>query len=166
MEKPEMFRNTAPAAEPAPDVDVVMDPAGLVPLSVLALDLPEPPGGWPAYLASRGVPVLTDDIGRLAIARAEARQLLDEQREAEAHAREVAARQEREAVERDRAVRAALPTGLHWTDIPAGVSAAELWAAHEKDSQPKRRSVLEHALSNTGEMVFHPIGPTLDENAS
>jgi hypothetical protein len=26
-----------------------------------------------------------------------------------------------------------------------------------KDAQPKRQSVLQHALSNTGEMVFHPI---------
>jgi hypothetical protein len=133
-----------------------MDPAGLVPLSVLALDLPEPPGGWPAYLAGRGVPVLTDDIGRLAIARAEARQLLDEQREAEAHAREVAARQERQAVERDRAFRAALPTGLHWTEIPVGATAGEVWAAADRAARLKRRTPLEDALAGDG-MVYRPL---------
>ena len=154
-----MFRNTAPAAEPAPEVDVVVDPDDLIPLSVLALDLAESPvGGWVAYLAGRGVPVLADDIGRLAITRADARQLFDERREAEAHAREVAARQERQAVERDRAFRAALPPGLHWTDIPVGVSAADVWAQHEKDSRPRRRSVLEDALSHEG-TILYPITP-------
>jgi hypothetical protein len=75
----------------------------------------------------------------------------------------VAARQEREAVERDRAFRAALPTGLHWTDIPAGVSAAQLWAQSEKDSQPRRRSVLEDALSNEG-TILYSLAPEPDQS--
>jgi hypothetical protein len=150
-----MFRTTAPVAEPASDHDTAED---LVPLSVLQLDLDPPAGGWDAYLTGRGVDVVVDDIGRKAISRADARQLFDEQREAEAHAREVVERQEREAVERDRAFRAALPTGLHWTDIPAGVTAPELWAQTEKDSQPRRRSMLEEALAGEA-MTFHRIGP-------
>jgi hypothetical protein len=56
-----MFK-TAAAAEPITDV---MDPADTVPLSVLALDLDAPSaGGWHAYLASRGIAVLGDDVGR------------------------------------------------------------------------------------------------------
>jgi hypothetical protein len=141
--------------EPSHDVMAPSDP---IPLSVLALDLPEPPaGGWVAYLSGRGIEVVPDDIGRPAIARGDAKQLILEKQQAEAHAREVAARQEREAVERDRAFRAALPAGLHWTDIPVGATAADVWAAAERDSQPKRQSVLQHALANEGAMVFHPL---------
>jgi hypothetical protein len=155
-----MFRSTVTA--PAPPADVA-DPADLIPLSVLALDLPElSAGGWDAYLTGRGIEVATDRIGRSAISSADARQLILEKQEGEAHAREVAARQEREAVERDRAFRAALPTGLHWTDIPAGVSAAQLWAQSEKDSRPRRRSVLEDALSNEG-TILYSLPPTPDE---
>jgi hypothetical protein len=65
-------------------------------------------------------------------------------------------RQEQAAVERDRAFRAALPKGLHWTDIPVGVSAAEVWAQAEKDALPRRRSPLEDALAGEG-MVYRPL---------
>ena len=63
-----------------------MDPADLlVPLSVLALDLSAPSvGGWPAYLAGRGIEVVADDLGRDSITRADARRLFTERREAEA----------------------------------------------------------------------------------
>ena len=37
----------------------------LIPLSVLALDLPAPSGeGWPSFLASRGIAIVPDDLGR------------------------------------------------------------------------------------------------------
>ena len=75
-----MFRNTpADDAAPTPDVLVLTD---LIPLSVLELDV-DPPAvvGWAVYLAYRGIAIQVDDIGRQAIARADARQLLDEQRE-------------------------------------------------------------------------------------
>ena len=91
------------------------------------------------------IPLVLDDVGRRSISRADARQLFDEQRENEARKREVAARQEQQVVEADRAFRAALPTGLHWTDIPVGVSAAQVWAQAEKDARPKRRTPLEDA---------------------
>jgi hypothetical protein len=92
------------------------------------------------------------------VSRSDARQLLTERRENEARAREVAAQQERQAIERDRQFRAQLGVGIPWYEIPAGVTAAEMWAAAEKDAQPKRRSVLEEALAGEG-MTFHPIGP-------
>jgi hypothetical protein len=86
-----MFR-TAPAAEPAPDVKFSAD--DLIAISVLALDLAEPPvGGWAAYLKGRGIAVIDDGIGRPSISRDDARQLLDEKRENEARRREIAERQ-------------------------------------------------------------------------
>jgi hypothetical protein len=157
-----MFRNTVPVAEPVHD-DVMPPATEVIPLSVLQLDLGEPSTGWASHLADRDIEIVLDDLGRASVARSDARQLFDERREAEAHAREVAARQEREAVERDRAFRAALPTGLHWTDIPVGATAADLWAANEKDARPKRRTVLQDALEAGGGLVFHPIR---DEEAS
>ena len=77
-----MFRSTLTGtAPPPPDVDT-SEP--LIPVSQLTLDLPEPPAGWTAYLNAKSVEVVTDDIGRLSIARGDARQLFDERREAEA----------------------------------------------------------------------------------
>ena len=151
---------TAAAAEPITDV---MDPADTVPLSVLALDLDAPSaGGWHAYLASRGIAVLVDDVGRDSITKADARRLFDERREHEIRRREIAARQEQAALEADRALRAGLPKGLHWTDIPVGVSAAQVWAQAEKDAKRKRRTVLEDALAGEG-TVYRPLPPDDDE---
>jgi hypothetical protein len=156
-----MFNKPAPVTEPAHDN--VVDPAELIPLSVLQLEM-EPPaiGGWDVYLTGRGIPIVLDHIGRSAICSADARQLLDEKRADELRRREWAARQEQAAVERDRAFRAALPKGTHWTDIPVGVSAPEMWAQAEKDAQPKRRGVLQEALSQSS-MTFHSFAPTPDE---
>jgi hypothetical protein len=83
-----------------------MHDASPVPLSVLELDLPAPAEGWHVYLAGRGVEVTLDDIGRAAISRADARQVFDERREAEARRREKAAELERQAVVRDQQRRA------------------------------------------------------------
>jgi hypothetical protein len=55
-----MFR-TAPDIESAPEVVPCDHP---VPLSELALTIPVPTEGWPAFLAARDVDVKTDDIGR------------------------------------------------------------------------------------------------------
>jgi hypothetical protein len=78
---------TTAAAEATHDV-VVMDPPELVALSVLQLDLDAPAVGWDAYLTGRGIPIVLDHIGRSAISSVDARQLLEEKREAEARARE------------------------------------------------------------------------------
>jgi hypothetical protein len=108
-----------------------------VPLSHLGLDLDVPAIGWVFYLTGRGVSVLVDDLGRDSISRVDAKQLLDERRQAEIRRREVAERQEQQAIEADRQWREHLNPGLPWYEIPPGVSAAELWAAAEKDAKPK-----------------------------
>jgi hypothetical protein len=150
-----MFRNTIPDTEPAP-VDV-MPPAELIPLSVLSLDVDEPVGGWTAYLHGRGVEIVADRIGRSAISAADAKQLLDEQHEAETRQREVAARNEQQAIERDRQMRSRLWGGQPWYEVPHGVSAAEVWAQRERDSRPRRESVLDHALSREEGLTYHPL---------
>ena len=148
-----MFR-TAPVVEPAPDVMVPPEPP--VPLSHLELDLPAPVAGWPAFLAARGVEVTLDDIGRMSISRDDARLLIAEQREAEVRRREKAAEFERQAVEQDQQRRAQVWGGIPADLIPVGVSAAQAMVAAEKDARPRRRSVLEDSLSNSG-TVSHPI---------
>jgi hypothetical protein len=149
---------TKPDIEPAHQ-DV--DPADLIPISVVQLDLDAPGEGWPAYLAARHIEITLDDIGMMSISRDAARQLFTEHRENLVRAREVAARREQQAIEADQRFRAQLPSGLHWTEIPVGVTAGEVWAQAEKDSRPRRRSVLEDALSNQG-TVLHSLGPTPD----
>jgi hypothetical protein len=79
-----MFTKTAPVAEPTPVEVGTAVPTELIPLSYVALDHPEPGGGWDAYLTVRNIPVLTDDLGRASISRADAKQLFIERRENEA----------------------------------------------------------------------------------
>jgi hypothetical protein len=116
------------------DVDVIEHPADPIPLSVLALDLGEPPTGWASHLADRDIAVVIDDVGRRAVSRSDARALVTESHENELRLREVGERQEQAAVEADRVRRAALPKGLPWYELPDGVSAAQMWAAAEKDA--------------------------------
>jgi hypothetical protein len=150
-----MFTKTAPVAEPTPVEVGTAVPTELIPLSYVALDHPEPGGGWDAYLTVRNIPVLTDDLGRASISRADAKQLFIERRENEARAREVAAEAERRAVEQDRVRRAQIWKGVPADAIPVGVSAGDAMAQAAKDSQPKRKSLLEDAFA--GESVFHPF---------
>jgi hypothetical protein len=133
----------------------------LIPVSNLALDLDEPAGGWVAYLKGRGIEVMTDDIGRPSIARADARQLLDEQREAEARKRAKLAENERRAIEDDRLRRAQIWRGVPVEALPVGVSAGDAMAAAARESLPKRQSQLEEALSGES-MVYHRL-PTSEE---
>jgi hypothetical protein len=157
-----MFNKTpAPAIEPAPAVEV--DPVDLIPLSVLALDLSAPVNGWSPFLTVRNIAIVSDDVGRDSITRADARTLIAEKRENEARAQEVARRQEQQAIEADRVRRASIWGGLPWHALPHGVSAAEAWAQAEKDAQPRRRSVLEDALSNEGSVIYS-LGPESDES--
>jgi hypothetical protein len=147
-----------------------VDPAELIPVSHLALDLPVPAESWSVYLHGRNIPVVVDDIGRDAISRDAARQLFTEHRENQVRAREVAARQEQQAIEQeqqaieqDQRFRARLYRGQPWHAFPPGVTAGEAWAQAEKDSRPRRRSVLEDALTNQG-TVFHPVRHDADES--
>jgi hypothetical protein len=94
--------------------DFVKVPSGEpIPLSVLALDLDGAPiSGWTVWLAERGIAVAFDDIGRPAISRADAKRLLDAQRQDEIRKQDQAARLEQQAVEADRAWRATLNKGI------------------------------------------------------
>jgi hypothetical protein len=152
-----MFSKPAPPViEPAPDVRALSE--DLIPLSHLALDLVEPPAGWSAFLADRHIAIAVDDVGRLAVSRDNARTLLSEQREHEAHVREMAAEQERQAIEQDQRFRASLGVGVPAHLIPAGMTYAEMVASAELDSQTyrPRASMVEDLLDNGG-MTFHPI---------
>jgi len=134
-------------------------PAGEpIPLSILELDLPLPVEGWPAFLAARGVEIVLDDIGRAAVSRTDARRLLEEKREHESRAREMAARNERQAIERDRAWRASLPRGAAWYDVPAGVHPATAMLQRAKDAQPRRTpSQVEWLFGEAHTMVYNEL---------
>jgi hypothetical protein len=131
----------------------------LIPLSHLALDL-EPPaiGGWHHYLAECNIKIIDDDLGRPSVSRSDARRLLTQKREAEARAREVAAANERQAVEADRQWRAGLPRGAAWWEVPDGVHPATAMLQQAKDAEPRRRSVLEDALAG-GETTMYILDP-------
>jgi hypothetical protein len=125
----------------------------------------DPGGGddWSAYLAERDVPVLTDAVGRDSVLSSDARALLADYRERQAVEWEAAARRherlEREAEERDRERRAQIWKGVPASSFPADASAASVMVAAIRESQPKRQSVLQEALSNSGEITFHSLAP-------
>ena len=125
----------------------------LIPLSVLQLGPDPPTAGWPAYLGSRGVSIVEDDLGRPAIARADARQLFVERRESEVRRCEVAARNDAQ-VEAQRL--ASVRPGIPWWEIPEGVTPGEAMTAGDKMTGPRRRTPLEDALSGNG-TTFHPL---------
>jgi hypothetical protein len=145
---------TAAAVEMTRDVTVSDK---LIPLSVLALDLPRPPEGWADFLGRRAIAFVPDDLGRDCVRRGDARRLLDEQRENQLRLAKLRQLAEQEAVEADRVRRASIWKGLPAEQLPVGVapSAAMLQAA--KDARPKRRTPLEEALSNSGTLTYHPI---------
>jgi hypothetical protein len=132
----------------------------LIPLSVLALDLPEPADGWTVELARRGVEVVPDSIGRPSISRDAARDLLTERREQEEAAAHRRMEIEERLVEKDRQFRAALPRGVPAGLVPEGLSAAELLMLSDPMRPPRRETMVEHALSNPGgALIYHPIRP-------
>jgi hypothetical protein len=158
-----MFRNRGAAEVASIDAPTQAEAADLVPLSVLALDLDVPATGWRAYLASRGVEVVTDDLTRPAIARSDARRLFDEHREMEVRRREVMERIEAAAEEKDRVFRAQLWQGVPADLMPPGVAPAAVMLQASRDAQPKRMSPLQEALSNSSELVYHSLPSTPDE---
>jgi hypothetical protein len=154
-----MFRTVQPDTErPA---HVTNDE--LVVLSHLQLDLPAPADGWTVFLAGRGIEVLTDDIGRLSVSRSDAKRLFDERRELEARRAEFIARADAAAIEFDRARRRELFSGIPADRIPVGARPAEAMLAAARDAQPRRQSVLQHALSNEDALEFHPYAE-MDES--
>jgi hypothetical protein len=137
----------------------------LIPLSVLQLDLPVPGDGWTVFLAGRNIEVLLDDLGRESIARSDARQLLAEQRAYEARRAELLAAADRQAEEFDRQRRAQIWKGVSADMLPVGVSAGDAMLAAARDTQPKRRSLMEETLSNSPEMSYHAFTPNPDEES-
>ena len=145
-----------------------MAPAGAtppdepIPLSHLELDLPVPTIGWLAYLGNVGIEILTDDVGRPAISRTDARMLIAEHHDNEVRKAELRAAAEKRAIEQDQAFRASLGHGVK---VPDGMSYAEAARAAELDSQtyrPGRRSLVEDLLDNSG-ITYHPIAPTSED---
>jgi len=154
-----MFSKPAAPVEPAP---AVMRDVSPVPLSVLELDLSAPPLGWNFYLAGRGVEITLDDIGRAAISRADARQLLDEHREAEARNREVMERREQQFIQQDQLRRASLPSGIPAGMVPDGMTGAEtmILAGEKRRPRSVHEQLLEKELSHTEpELIYQSFGP-------
>ena len=159
-----MFRST-PVIEHTesntPRAVAQVDPADLIPLSVLQLDLPAPGGGWNAYLSNRHIEIVTDDLGRASILRVDARMLFDEKRANEVRQAERRAEAEKGAIESDRQWRASLPHGLPWYDVPDGVLPVVAMTQAARDAQPKRLSPLQEALSGES-LTYHRL-PSTDE---
>ena len=98
--------------------------SSLIPLSVFELDYPKPLGGWEPAFAQRGIEIQLDDLGRRAIDRASARDLITERREwAERQAE--AARKRTDEVARKKPV---LPVGA---PAQEGLTAIEALMAAE-----------------------------------
>jgi hypothetical protein len=126
-------------------------PGEPIPLSILSLDLDEPGNGWAACLAAKGISTVLDDLGRLCVARADARMLFRERAEAVARAREITARRDAQ-LEGQRVVFRGIPAD----EIPAGMTAAEAMMAGDPDLRPRRKSAVAEFLDGDS-MVMHSI---------
>jgi hypothetical protein len=116
---------------------------------VLELDLPAPTTGWLIELDRRNIEIVLDDLGRTSIARADAKMLLDEQRENERRQREAAEARDRAAVEADKAWRSQLSRGVSWLDMPPGVAPAAAMLAVDEDSRVSvREQLLQQELAH------------------
>ena len=151
-----MFRSM-PDPEPAHDVISDRSPEPLVPLSHLELDLPRPAAGWPDYLGRRAIAFVPDDLGRECVRRQDAPPLLDEKREAENRAAKLRQLQEQLAVEADELRRSQIWKGVSADAMPPGAAPASVMLALDKDSQPRRTTPLEEALSNSAALTYHPM---------
>ena len=154
------------------------EPAPLLPVSELALELPAPSvEGWPSYLAGRGIEITLDDIGRESITRAAARELIIEHSENEAQERERLQQHreavERQAIERDQQWRAEMPRGIPVGTFPDGVDPIIGQIEAEKASDPRRRQMEEElwgrkfgrpATVDEPEYTYHPIKQEADES--
>jgi hypothetical protein len=110
-------------------------------------------------------PIGSDELGRDAVSRDDARQLFTEHREAEALKAEKRAAAEARAIEVDQRWRAQLYGGIPASMIQEGVSPAAAMVAAADDAKPRRTSLLEDSLSRSG-TTFRPIHSAPDEDAS
>jgi hypothetical protein len=132
----------------------------LIPLSILELDREPPTTGWAAGLAQLGIRVQVDDVGRLAIARSDARRLFTERREAEARQREAA---ERNDVEIEKQRVAALRPGIPASHMPFGVGPAAAMLQAGKDADRQTPSHGEWMFGDAETMVYHSYAETAFE---
>jgi hypothetical protein len=130
------------------------EPVELVPLSHFLLDYLEPTAGIDVLLAQRHIPVVVDRIGRRAIPEEAARVLLAEQAESEERARQAQARNEAKLAAGYRPPTAGIPAVINADG--SAMSAFDVLRAADPPAK-RRESVLDHALSNQGGIVFHPI---------
>jgi hypothetical protein len=148
-----MFRHGA-AAEV---VEIEQDPIDpgthddLIPLSVLRLDL-DPGEPWALFLGRRGIAFRPDRIGRDAVTAGDAQRLIAERREQELRKQRHLKVAEEEAIEADRAWRAALPQGIPWHEMPGdpGGSPAAVMLQQAQDA--------ERTTPSAGEWMFKPAG--------
>jgi hypothetical protein len=50
-----------------------------------------------------------------------------------------------------------VPHGISHDSVPDGADPVQWMIQSDRVKRPKRQSVLEHALSNDGSIVFHPM---------
>jgi hypothetical protein len=99
--------------------------------------------------------VTLDDLGRRCVSRETARRLFTERAAGEAKRREVQERLDAQYAEQ--ASIHPVWAGIPADQIPDGVAPAAAMLQMAKDAQPRRKSVLEHALDNSGEFEYIPI---------
>jgi hypothetical protein len=156
-----MFR--IPATDlPAPPERI--DPTELIPLAELAAEgfgygspfVTTLRDAVDALAAELGDQATLDDIGRRCVTRETARRLFDERHEAERRRQEVQERNEAQLAKRaaNNVPRPRIPAD----EIPEGVNPVTWLLQTAKDAEPRRQSVLEHALANRdGSLTYHPI---------
>jgi hypothetical protein len=138
--------------------------ADVIPISHLELDLVAPVEGWPSFLAARDIEITLDDIGRMSIARVDARRLLTEKREREAEHARRRKLVEAEAVADDQIRRSQIWQGVPAVDLPPGMSASSVMLAASKDARPKRVTPLQEALAGES-LTYHSYGSTPEDES-
>jgi hypothetical protein len=96
-------------------------------------------------------------LGRDSVSRGDARRLLDEKRESDLRQAALQRLAEREAVEADERRRAQIWQGVRADLLPPDARPAAVMLQAAKESQPRRQSVLQHALSHEDGLTYHPL---------
>lgn len=119
------------------------DCCSTIPISYLALDLHAPFGGWEALFASRGVEVVTDDLGRPAIPRAALGELIAEREATKAAQRAESERQRKQAAQKKRVV-VGVPAQEGMSAYESMVAATGLVTPEDEWGRAKPRFLEEH----------------------
>jgi len=114
------------ATEPEAKDPTVCTVCQTIPVSVFALDYDRPMNGWPAFLEANGIEVLTDDIGRDAITRADAHRLIEQRKQRDA---QIAEERARRLVEKKRP---RAPIGIP-APVGSNASALEVMMSYDQE---------------------------------